>query len=142
MHTFYICQVFPIFPVFLATMQAGMGSPWLFKKLEKLEFLYFPIFPNLWATIRHAQFLFCQSRIHIFTDSHEDMAGIHSSPKRNVWKCSTQGKQAPHNGILASHTNAQKKLMQVTCAANKLQTHTQAAQKNTIPNQTERLTQP
>ena len=34
------------------------------------------------------------------------MAGIHSSPKRSVWKCSTQGKTAPPNGILASHTQA------------------------------------
>ena len=88
-------------------------------------------------------FFVCQSRIHIFTDSQLDMAGIHSSPKRNVWKCSTQRKTAPPNGILASHTYAKNvPPIQGTRAANK-PAHIQAAQKknNPKPKRKTRLTQ-
>ena len=70
---------------------------------------------------------FCQSRIHIFTDSQLYLAGIHSSPKRNAWKCSTQSTTAPPNGILAPHmyaVNVPPKLYKHTSSTETQQTQT------------------
>ena len=68
--------VFSSFSSFLGTYDRWHGLPIVIQKLENLNFLCFPIFPDLWATVQHVQNAWIFNFFLVFWTTMQDGMGL------------------------------------------------------------------